>query len=97
MPPSARSVLRDDLRPGLPLQARRGSNGCVDEELRRELLARRDEDQRIRTVLSPPRGQYMVQLPDEVAARWQRIDEDNTRWLGGSPQRPGLARADAGR
>lgn len=54
----------------------------MDEELRRELLARRDEDQRIRTAVSPPQGQYMVQLPDEVAAQWQRIDEDNTRWLG---------------
>jgi hypothetical protein len=54
----------------------------VDEGLRRELLARRDEDQRIRALLSPPRGQHMVRLPDEVAAQWQRIDEDNTRWLG---------------
>jgi hypothetical protein len=48
----------------------------VDEELRRELLARRDEDQRTRTAVPPPQGQYMVQLPDEVAARWQRIDRD---------------------
>jgi hypothetical protein len=53
----------------------------VDEGLRRELLARREEDQRIRTLVSPPRGQYMVPLPDEVAARWQRVDEANTRWL----------------
>jgi hypothetical protein len=35
----------------------------VDEELRRELLARRDEDQRIRTLVSPPRGQHTVRLP----------------------------------
>jgi hypothetical protein len=54
----------------------------VDKELRRELLARRDEDQRIRALLSPPRGQHTVRLPDEVAAQWQRIDEDSTRWLG---------------
>ena len=54
----------------------------MDEELRRELLARRDEDQRIRTLVSPPQGQHRVRLPDEVAAEWQRIDEDNTRWLG---------------
>lgn len=54
----------------------------MDEELRRELLARRDEDQRIRTLVSPPQGQHTVRLPDEVAAEWQRIDEDNTRWLG---------------
>jgi Family of unknown function (DUF6624) len=54
----------------------------VDDELRRELRARRDEDQRIRTLVSPPQGQQAVRLPDEVAAEWQRIDEDNTRWLG---------------
>jgi hypothetical protein len=53
----------------------------MDEDLRRELLARRDEDQRIRTLVSPPRGQQTVRLPDEVAAHWQRVDEDNTRWL----------------
>ena len=51
----------------------------MDEELRRELLARRDEDQRIRTLVSPPPGQHTVRLPDEVAAEWQRVDEDNTR------------------
>jgi hypothetical protein len=54
----------------------------VDEQVRRELLARRGEDQRIRTKVSPPRGQHEVRLPDELAAEWQRIDEDNTRWLG---------------
>jgi hypothetical protein len=54
----------------------------MDEELRRELLARRDEDQQIRTLVSPPPGQHAVRLPDEVAAEWRRIDEDNTRWLG---------------
>jgi len=53
----------------------------VDEDLRRELLARRDEDQRIRTLVSPPRGQHAIRLPDEVAAQWRRVDEDNTRWL----------------
>ena len=63
-------------------RARQGWNGCVDEELRRELLARRDEDQRIRNLVSPPQGQYMARLSDEVAAEWQRIDEENTRWLG---------------
>ncbi len=46
------------------------------------MRARRDEDQRIRTLVSPPLGQYAVRLPDEVAAEWRRIDEDNTRWLG---------------
>jgi hypothetical protein len=54
----------------------------VDEGLREELLARRDEDQRIRHLSSPPKGQDMVRLPDDVAAEWQRIDQGNTRWLG---------------
>lgn len=54
----------------------------VDEQLRRELLARRDEDQRVRRSVSPPKGQYMPQLPDEVATEWQRVDADNTRWRG---------------
>jgi hypothetical protein len=71
-------------RPPLPLfrcRARARWNGSVDEELKRELLARRDEDQRIRNLVSPPPGQYSVRLPDEVAAEWERIDADNTRWL----------------
>lgn len=54
----------------------------MDEEPRRELLARRDRDQRIRAVMSSPQGQHMVQLPDDVAAEWRRIDAENTRWLG---------------
>jgi len=53
----------------------------VDDELRRELLARRAEDQRIRMLVSPPKGEHSARLPDDVAAEWQRIDEDNTRWL----------------
>jgi hypothetical protein len=53
----------------------------VDEELRRELLARRDDDQRIRAPMPLPTGHYTGRLLDEVAAQWQRIDEDNTRWL----------------
>jgi uncharacterized protein DUF6624 len=70
------------LRPGFRYRARWGWNYCVDEELRRELLARRDEDQRIRTLVSPLPGQHTVRLPDEVAAEWQRTDQDNTRWPG---------------
>ena len=54
----------------------------MDEELRRELLTRHAEDQRVRQLSWPPRGQYMVRLPDEVAAEWQRVDAENTRWLG---------------
>jgi hypothetical protein len=55
----------------------------VDQDLRRELLARQEEDQRIRTLVPPPEGQHEVRLPDEVAAEWERIDQDNTRWLAG--------------
>lgn len=54
----------------------------MDEELRRELLARGDEDQRISALVSPPPGQHTVRLAREVAEQCQRIDEDNTRWLG---------------
>jgi Family of unknown function (DUF6624) len=54
----------------------------VDKEIRRELLRRRDEDQRVRHLASPPKGHHLIRLPDEVAEEWQRVDEDNTRWLG---------------
>jgi hypothetical protein len=54
----------------------------VDEELRQELLRRRDDDQRVRQLVSPPKGQHVARLPDEVAAEWQQIDDDNTVWLG---------------
>jgi hypothetical protein len=53
----------------------------VDEELRRELLARAEEDQRVRRRVSPPKGQYEVRLSDAEAAEWQRVDTGNTRWL----------------
>jgi uncharacterized protein DUF6624 len=53
----------------------------VDEELRRELLARREEDQQIRNLVSALPDRYMLRLPEELAAQWQRIDEENTRWL----------------
>lgn len=54
----------------------------MDELLRRELLARRDEDQRVRSLVSPPKGQHTARLSDEQAAEWDRVDADNTRWLG---------------
>jgi hypothetical protein len=57
-------------------------NGRVDEELRRELLIRRDEDQRVRHLVVAPNGQHVVRLPDQIAAEWQRVDQANTRWLG---------------
>jgi hypothetical protein len=53
----------------------------VDEELLRELLSRSAEDQRVRQRVAPAQGQHMARLPDNVAAEWQRVDEDNTRWL----------------
>ena len=56
-------------------------NGWVDEELQQELLARAEEDQRVRRLVSPPKGQYMVRLPDDIAEEWQRVDAENTRWL----------------
>jgi hypothetical protein len=55
----------------------------MEEELRRELLARRDEDQRIRNTVSRVSGQGVTRLPDELATEWQRIDTGNTRWLAG--------------
>jgi hypothetical protein len=54
----------------------------VDEQLRRELLVRCDEDQRVRQLVSIPKDGSMPRLPDQVAAEWQRVDQDNTRWLG---------------
>jgi hypothetical protein len=66
--------------PGFRGRARPELNYGVGEELRRELLARRDDDQRIRTLVHRGWGQCTA-MPAEVAAQWQRIDEDNTRWL----------------
>lgn len=54
----------------------------MDARLRAELLARRDDDQRVRHLVAPPPGQYSVRLPDDVAAEWKRVDSGNTRWLG---------------
>jgi hypothetical protein len=56
-------------------------NGRVDEELRRELLARRAEDQRIRHLACARSGPGTGRLPDDLGEQWQRIDQDNTRWL----------------
>ena len=66
---------------GLPPQSAARWNCCVDDELRRELLARRDEDQRIRHLVSSRLDGYMIRLPEELAEEWQRIDKENTRWL----------------
>ena len=53
----------------------------MDEELQRELLARAEEDQRVRRLASPPMGQHEFRLPVEVAEEWHRVDTGNTRWL----------------
>lgn len=49
----------------------------IDEELRAELLARREEDQRIRKAVTGSGGR----LTREQQAEWERIDEANTMWL----------------
>ena len=51
----------------------------MDAELRAELLARRDEDQRVRMAPIPPVGQYR-EIPPEIA-EMMRVDADNTAWL----------------
>jgi hypothetical protein len=58
-----------------------GCNGLVDEELRQELLARREEDQRIRHLAVVQADPDTGRLPDGLGEQWQRIDDDNTRWL----------------
>jgi hypothetical protein len=64
-----------------PLHVPPGCNGLVDEELRRELLARREEDQRIRHLAAAQADPGTGRLPDDLGEQWQRIDDDNTRWL----------------
>jgi hypothetical protein len=56
-------------------------NGVMDEELRAELLARRDEDQRVRGLVLRRPGRALTPLPDDLAEQWRRVDQDNTRWL----------------
>ena len=56
-------------------------NGWMDEELRRELLARAEEDQRVRRQVPPPKGQHVIRLSAEAAEEWRRVDTGNTRWL----------------
>ncbi len=50
----------------------------MDEELRAELLTRRDEDQRVRQIRWP-HGQYR-EIPDEIR-EMMRVDQANTAWL----------------
>jgi hypothetical protein len=58
-----------------------GCNGLVDEELRRQLLARREEDQRIRHLASARADPDTGRLPDDLGEQWQSVDDGNTRWL----------------
>jgi hypothetical protein len=58
-----------------------GCNGGVDEDLRRELLARREEDQRIRHLAAAQADPDTGRLPDGLGEQWHSIDDDNTRWL----------------
>jgi hypothetical protein len=66
-----------------------GCNGLVDEELRWELLARGVEDQRIRNLAAAEADPDTRRLPDGLGEQWQRIDEDNTRWLATALARKG--------
>lgn len=54
----------------------------MDEELRGELLARADEDQRVRQALTaPPGGEFQFrEIPDEIR-EMMRVDQANTAWL----------------
>jgi hypothetical protein len=58
-----------------------GCNGDVDEDLRRELLGRREEDQRIRHLATAQADPDTGRLPDGLGEQWHSIDDDNTRWL----------------
>jgi len=60
----------------------------VDEELRAELLARREEDQRIRRVAAQSAPGPRFPSP-ELLAEWQSIDEANTTWLAELAERVG--------
>jgi hypothetical protein len=53
----------------------------MDEELRAELLARRDEDQRIRHAAMQAADKTTGRLPDDLGAEWRRVDTANTEWL----------------
>jgi hypothetical protein len=68
-------------RKALSLDGLLGCNGLVDEELRRELLDRREEDQRIRHLAAARSDPDTGRLPDDLGEQWQHIDADNTRWL----------------
>jgi hypothetical protein len=59
----------------------------VDEDLRAELLARCEEDQRVRKAVATKPGQCR-QIPDDLA-EMLRVDEANTAWLAELTSRVG--------
>lgn len=65
----------------MPSHGALGCNGDVDEDLRRELLARGEEDQRIRRLAAAQADPDTGLLPDGLGEQWLSIDDDNTRWL----------------
>lgn len=58
----------------------------MDAELRAELLARREEDQRVRQAAM---GSGVAGLPPGLLAEWRRMDEANTGWLAELTERVG--------
>ena len=60
----------------------------MDEELRAELLARCEEDQRIRRVAEQSAAGPRLP-PPELLAEWRSIDEANTTWLAELTERVG--------
>jgi hypothetical protein len=56
----------------------------MDEELRAELLARREEDQRIRKAYG-----HGARITQAQVAEWTKIDEANTMWLNDLVDRRG--------
>ena len=56
-------------------------NDGVDEQLRHDLLARCEEDQRIRQLAFDLGDPNTGILPDDLVEQWERVDQDNTRWL----------------
>jgi hypothetical protein len=60
----------------------------VDDGLRVELLARCEEDQRLRKAVMRAWSDRAA-IPDELAGELSRTDESNTRWLSGLTERHG--------
>jgi hypothetical protein len=70
------------------MSARPAYRRDVDEELRAELLARCEEDQRIREQAHRSAPGPRIPSPD-LLAEWRRVDESNTLWLAELTERIG--------